>query len=787
MSISKEVQYEVQIKKLKQELEIEKKKNGFTNAILEGGTLIIWAVNERFELASFNQNYFSEFISEDNKAKITYQQGPKLKTIRARTFWRRKYREALNGESLNFEIRLDYVPGEIWKEVFLNPTYDISGRIIAVSGLAYDITEKMQSRIEIMKSEAKFRTIFESFQDLYFRCDFNGKIIMLSPSVKEITGFTEKYMLGKNVQNYYVYTSKIKSLLKELIQKKSIRNLEFDLLHRSGKKIPCICNLRIVYDGENAQYIEGVARDITELKMVNLQLQHSKELAERSLKVKERFLANMSHEIRTPLNGIMGMLHLLDKSELNPGQQEHIGALKRSADILMDLLDDLLDISKIEAGKMIPKHRSFKTAGLMKKLSQLYSRQAQKNGLAIEFEVAEDVPKVILSDEIKLIQIFSNLISNAIKFTPAGGKVKARLEVEKIKEANHYTLKGLVSDTGIGISEKNRARLFKSFTQLDSSNSKSYKGTGLGLYLSKRLTRLFKGNMGVESLPGEGSTFWFTFNTKTSANESIKSNNKKSKTISLATNPSILIVDDNAINLQLAAELLKKAGGVITTAESGFEAIKKCDEEKFDIIVMDIQMPDMDGLTTSKRIKENGRNKSTPVIAMTAYTDQNEFIEAGMDDYLSKPIDPAKLLKKVQHWAQNPQQEPIKQEPPAEKSGLEDINYATLDALAKYGGQEMVDEALEEFTSECQQQLDASEKLLKKEKYDDLQVIFHTLKGNAGTLGLEKIAALSEIMENSIKMKNYHIFEVDLNHLLRLFEDFKKELKSSKTKIQANG
>ncbi|TRX62183.1 response regulator [Fulvivirga sp. M361] len=781
--------YIEQIEQLKKELLAERSKNTFTNAMLEGGNLSIWAINSNFKLINFNQNYFNELLSADEMAQISFQEGDKLKSVLVNSFWQEKYEVAMKGESLNFEIRLDYEPGEIWKSVFLNPTYNETGEIIAVSGLAYDITEKMQTRIDIVKNEEKFRTIFESFQDLYFRCDFKGKIMMLSPSVKEITGFTEESIIGKDSRDYYIYSRKTKSLLKQLIQKKSIRNIEFDLVHESGKKIPCICNLRIVFENQKPSYIEGVARDITNLKRAHEQLQYSKEVAERSLKVKERFLANMSHEIRTPLNGIMGMLHLLNKSELKPKQQQHLKALKGSADILMEVLNDLLDISKIEAGKMVPKHANFNVHDFMEKISLLYFGQAEKNGLKISFDIKPGVPEIIFSDETKLLQIFSNLISNAIKFTLKGGEINVILQLEENIDDKKYLFKGIVSDTGIGISSKDRRRLFKSFTQLDSSNSKSYKGTGLGLYLSKRLTRLFKGDIGVESQLGKGSSFWFTFNTSASRHRKKGSKEKNQDLVLLTNSPRILIVDDNAINLQLAAELLKKSGGVTNTAGSGFEALKKCKKTVFDLIVMDIQMPDMDGVATTLKIRQTSKNKKTPIIAMTAYStkeDSNEFLEAGMDDYLSKPINPSKLLKKVKRWTEG-----IILESHDDKDNrgndLLTVNYSTLATLAKYGGQEMVDEALKEFEQEFTDQLKSSKQFFKLKKLKEIAVIFHTLKGNAGTLGLEKISASAEILENGVKTKKYHIFEGEIENLQMLFEDFKKEINAGKTKISING
>ncbi|MEQ8925026.1 MAG: ATP-binding protein [Fulvivirga sp.] len=767
-----------QIRKLEEALIEEKQRTAFSTAILESGNLIVWTVDIDGQLVSFNQNYFHYFLPANKSSKIYYERNGKLRSSNAEAFWKKKYKQILKGERVNLEIQIKTEKGNEWKEVFLNPVYDNDIEILAISGVAYDITEKTESRKKLKNSEEKFRNIFESFQDLYFRTNFKGNITMLSPSVKDILGYDEEKMIGKNATNYYIYNIKIKSLLRNLVANGSVRNFETGIIHKSGKVIPCICNIRIITHKGKPHYIEGVARDITELKKTNEELQYSKEVAEKSLKIKERFLANMSHEIKTPLNGIIGMINLIDEQNLNDENLDRFKSLKSSADILMGVLNDLLDLSKIEAGKMELRNSVVNTQKFFGKLKTLYHYEAERNGINLSFKLDTRIPENILADEIKLMQIFSNLISNAIKFTSEKGSIDVSLAVMKVKKSGGLKLIGQVSDNGIGIDESNRKHLFKSFSQLDSSTSKSYKGTGLGLYISKKLTELMGGDIGIESNEPKGSNFWFTFDSiEISASADIS---ELTEDISLSAQSNILVVDDNSVNLQIASEILRKSGCKVTSMNSGKKAVKSAQAEKFDLIFMDIQMPDLDGVETSRRIRKIDLNKHTPIIAMTAYSmkgDREKYLSSGMDDYISKPILPESLIYTVKKW--------IDEDPPTErkskrkllKSSLNTLDFNTLENLMKFGGKEMVKETLNEFNTECKFQIASLQEAYAGNNFEDILVILHTLKGNAGTLGVQKIAFWAEFMEEEVKKKNYHIFDSNLKELQNLYSEFKIAIK----------
>lgn len=764
------------VDELKHTLQEEQQKNSINNAILEGGTLIIWAVNEHFKLISFNQNYFN-FFFDDASRSIGLENDGGVTMLPASKLWQDNYEKAISGKSVNIQISIENKGKTLWKEVFLNPIYSTTGEISGVSGLAYDITEKMNAKLDLIQSEKMFRNIFESFQDVYFRCNLKGTITMLSPSVKDITGYTPDELLGKQITNFYLYKSETKTLLRELSKHKSVRNVQADLIHKSGKIIPSICNIRILIDEETkTKSIEGVARDITELSEKNKLLLNAKEVAENSLKVKERFLANMSHEIRTPLNGIIGMTHLLEQSHLDGKQHKHVKAMKSSADILLNILNDLLDISKIEAGKMMLKYQSVPIASVLDNLQMLYEPQAKLNNIHFSTYLDPGIPEYLYTDDTKIFQVFSNLISNALKFTNEGGSVEVRMLLEKLNNNGQVEVRGEVSDTGIGITEKDKKKLFASFTQLDSSNQKQYKGTGLGLYLSKKIINLFNGNIGLESNKDRGSTFWFTFESSTSTEKAETGLNKQKK---IHGTTRVLLVDDNKINLELAEELLMQAGCLVTAVDSGLKAVHKAEGyQTFDLIIMDIQMPDMDGVATAKQIRKHLNKETPPIVAMTAYSmkgDEKKYIELGFDDYVAKPIDPAKLIDKAELWSRKKLHKNEKASQ-FKKLKTENLNGDILFKLAQIGGDQVVLEALDEFDKELDWQLNAMKIAFKEKNITKILNILHTIKGNAGTLGVNTISKSAELFENELKREKYYIFESSLNEIERLHTSFKEEL-----------
>ncbi|SMG37661.1 hypothetical protein SAMN05661096_02472 [Marivirga sericea] len=759
-------------------------------SIFNSSNHIIWSIDKEFKLTSFNQNFEYEFLKYFNfkpKINVSYDAAniALLGPINKHEFWITNFKRSLNGEAVNFEIDFidPYDETIVWKEIFLNPIFTESGEITGLSGIAHDITEKKINALNIQKSEFKFRNIFESFQDIYFNCRFNGEIILISPSVKENIGYEQEEVTGNNITNYYLYTKKTKDLLKKLVSRRRVQNFEATLITRDGRLVNCICNVRLVRDKDSREVtIEGVARDITKLKQANRELLHAKNVAENSLKVKEQFLANMSHEIRTPMNGVIGMVDLLSQTQLNPEQMNFVQTIKRSSETLLTILNDILDLSKIEAGKMKIQPHITEVRSIFEKVLNLFSQQARQKSIDLSFKIDNEIPEYLQIDETRIIQIVSNLTSNALKFTEKNGRVLLHLSKE-IKE-NLYRI--AVEDTGIGISENDQQQLFKLFTQVDNSSTKAFSGTGLGLAISKQLSSLMGGQIGVSSEPDEGSVFWFTLmGAKVSKSEIEEYEKQKQQvpkrhkiTFEKDSAPYILIVDDNTINRQVASQILIKSGFKTDLAFSGPAAIEKVKRFDYDLILMDIQMPVMDGVSATREIKKLPK-KIPPIVAMTAYSmkeDRQRFLDMGMDDYLAKPIVSSLLLDVIQQNLPAFKPQKIEAEEIDEKGSpgnkLELIDKSTLKQLSKYADKSTIKSFFEEFEIEAKSLILESINAEKTSDIDKILSNLHTLKGNAGTLGIRSLEEQAKKIEANLKKEKTEKLINDLNHLLDNFNKF---------------
>lgn len=766
------------------------------NAIFESSTHLIWSVNRNLDFTSFNKSYSDEIL-EYFRARprlSTPESSPRIKALgkKYHKFWEEKYKEALKGKTLHFELKIgEWNNQPVWKEIFLNPIYQQDGSIEEISGIAHDITEKKRSDLAVQKSEEKFRNIFESFQDIYFRCDLKGRITMVSPSINDLVGYKQEQVIGKNITDYYLYSTRTKDLIRQLIARVNVRNFDASLIKRDGQILQCICNVRFIYSQEGkAVEIEGVARDITFLKKASLDLLHAKELAEKSLEVKELFLANMSHEIRTPMNGIIGMVDLLSFTGLDAEQKNYVQTIKKSSGTLLHILNDILDLSKIEAGKMELRKSPVRLESLMEKLHALFSHQAFANNVKFTYSIESGLPAFFMADETRLLQILSNLASNAIKFTEGGGSIHIHLN-KKHNTGGRYLLKVEVTDSGIGISEDDMGKLFNIFSQVDNSSTKSYGGTGLGLAISKRLCELMDGHIGAFSTLGLGSTFWFTF-------EADEANKKEIEGIVLTEEdldftgkfsdniPRILLVDDNLVNRQVSGEILKKSGCKVDFAEDGLQAIELVKSNSYDVIFMDIQMPKMDGVAATRKIKEMNIPDMAPIVAMTAYSmkeDKDKFMNAGLDDYISKPIKANDLLNKVKYWIRLPSKKKKRNSKALpEKTGIEKplenecmvLNPEVMGQLKKYGGEEFASKIYLEFEQEAREQIESCFLSLKNKDYKNILSKLHTLKGNAGTLGLERLAKTAEFTESLLRQNRYDSVIQNLELLESDFLYFKK-------------
>lgn len=404
-----------------------------------------------------------------------------------------------------------------------------------------------------------------------------------------------------------------------------------------------------------------IANYIRDRSETEKELTKAKEEALASAKAKSRFLANMSHEIRTPMNSIIGMTNLAKQTELNDKQRNYIEKANFSANSLLGILNDILDFSKIEADTLEIETTGFLLKDIINNMVNVTGLKAKEKNIALSIHIDSSVPRNLVGDPLRLGQVLINLSDNAVKFSKAGEKIALKISSQEKKE-QQVLLHFSIQDTGIGISPEQQKNLFQSFKQADSSTTRKYGGTGLGLAISKKIIQLMGGDIWVESEQGIGSTFHFTAlvgiqqDEQDGTAESAETNTEK-KNVQLALKKlhgkRILLVEDNEINQELALELLSSQHMKVQTVPDGQEALKILDEQEFDIVLMDCQMPVMDGYEATRRIRQQEQFKNLPILAMTANAmigDKEKVLNVGMNDHIAKPINPDKMFVTMAKW-----------------------------------------------------------------------------------------------------------------------------------------
>jgi signal transduction histidine kinase/HPt (histidine-containing phosphotransfer) domain-containing protein/ActR/RegA family two-component response regulator len=389
---------------------------------------------------------------------------------------------------------------------------------------------------------------------------------------------------------------------------------------------------------------------------VELEKSHLVKKAEAAARAKDAFLANISHEIRTPMNSILGMAQLAFKAEQNPRQREYLKKIQTSGEHLLGIIDDILDISKIDAGKLSIEVVDFELAGVIDTLTSLVAKKAEDKKLKLSFEIDPAVPPRLRGDPRRLCQVLTNLVNNAIKFTDQG-EIVVRI-LRRNGDGGDASLRFEVQDTGVGMSRDEIATLFQPFQQVDNSLTRKYGGTGLGLVICKQLVGMMEGGtIGVESFPAQGSTFWFTLKLveggKPVAAQAQENGRSEPGVVAKLKGARILLVDDNDFNLEVAADFLLGAGADVVTSSNGNEAIMLIRRQRFDCVLMDVQMPVMDGLEAVQLIRKDADLKDTRMIAMTANAsreDRERYLAAGMDDVIVKPFKYQTLFTTIAKW-----------------------------------------------------------------------------------------------------------------------------------------
>ena len=530
-------------------------------------------------------------------------------------------------------------------EIFETPHIDDHGNVSYVNAIARDLTGMYKAEMGLKESERQQSLILDAIPDPMFMIDRELRYMDYKIGNEEDLWYRPSEFLGKRIRD--VIPSPLNYAFEEACQKAfdsgKLQTLEYDFGEGESQRF---FEGRVIKLNESRLLV--ISRDISSSKRLEKELRKAKEAAESAAQAKSNFLATMSHEIRTPMNGVVGMISLLSETEMSEEQKEYVETIQASSDTLLRIINDILDYSRIESGKLAFEENLFYLKKVIDDSIGLVRFEARKKGIIINSMVDESVPNFIRTDRGRLRQILLNLLSNAVKFTEHGSIILSVQALETTER--HVELLFKVKDTGIGIPQNKLNNLFKEFTQVDSSHSRKFGGTGLGLAIVKRLVKMLHGKVTVESEVGVGTTFSFSIRAKLAGkvsakeqmeNPDVKMVESTEEYIAEDYPLQILLAEDNAINRKLSMLFMERMGYIPDVATDGLEVIKKVKEKKYDLILLDIAMPKMDGYQVVEIINNLDEEQRPLIIGVSANAfkgDIERALAAGMTAYLVKPI-----------------------------------------------------------------------------------------------------------------------------------------------------
>lgn len=643
----------------------------------------------------------------------------------------------------------------------------------------------IKAQNEITAAYDYTHNILESITEAIIVMDFYGKITMVNRAILVWLGYPEQELIGQDIgkvlgpEEGQFYRGARQGLSGQCI----VNNGEKTFYTKTGGKIPVLFSCTVLKQSEvGTEGFVCVARDISERKETERILEKSKEAAEAASRAKSEFLANMSHELRTPMNGVLGMIDLLLRTDMNEKQRNFAAMAFHSANNLLNLLNDVLDLSKIEAGKLSLETIDFDVKSVVNEVVGVFAMEANKKGITLEAQIDENILSIVKGDPVRLRQVLVNLVGNSVKFTEKGSitiRVKPAEELgDRVKLQFH------VADTGIGIPKEKQFEIFDAFMQGDASTTRRYGGTGLGLTITRQLVTLMNGEICLDSAEGIGTTFSFTAIFPKGAWEKLAQREVdklarfgKSRAVTPSydfkgngtaaaegehmwwTGSRILVAEDNPVNQLVAIAIISQLGCQADVVKTGKEVITAMSEQAYDVVLMDCQMPEMDGYEATKIIRgwEAGSTRShIPIIALTAQAmeaDRDACLKAGMDDYLAKPFNHDQLRAILNRWlgdrnTKNPQREgerPASQRIIHNNSSKVPIDKAALDEIRKLqqeNAPDLVEKVIALYLSEAPKTLTALGNAIEGNDPQTIYQAAHKLKSSTASVGALHLAAL---------------------------------------------
>ena len=560
----------------------------------------------------------------------------------------RRYQESGEGSVLNRRIEITALRrdgAEFPIELSITPIKTAGQTHFA--GFIRDISEQQKLKRDLLLKSDALENSLNGFDIV----DENGKFVYANRAYLKMWGYESLSEIRGTSPADHCADPSVPDKIIRTLKEKGECDIEFVAKRKDGSTFDVRMWARLGHDGEGAEVYPTTSIDITQRKIAERQLQESKEAAERASRAKSQFLANMSHEIRTPIGVIQGFADLLNEhQDLPPEQRQWVQTICRNTRLLTNVVGEILDLSRVEAGMLEIERMVFPLNEVIEDISASMLFKTEEKGLELFIYVDPDVPSEIDSDPTRLRQILINVIGNAIKFTDQGS---VKVHFSRSEEAAELTkIKVVISDTGMGMNSEQQEKVFEPFVQGDSSMTRKYGGTGLGLAISKRLAKALKGDLRlIESAPGKGTTFELTFCCMTKAPQTMVKTGmvKEVDYRGHLDHRKILLVEDSADNQLLIQKFLSDSGAEVITANNGREGLEKALAQKFDLILLDIQMPEMDGYGALKGIREGGLQ--LPIIALTAHAlreERERAHKAGFNDYLTKPVTKKTLLERIE-------------------------------------------------------------------------------------------------------------------------------------------